>query len=108
MISLQLPFLFTPRSPNSHFFLNISERGSLRTDVTCTGDSGAGLTFERRGRWWLRGVVSQGVSKTVTVGGRSFNTCDLDYPTLFSDVFGHFEWIVQAISHKQFESSNKN
>jgi hypothetical protein len=77
-------------------------------EAACTGDSGAGLTFERRGRWWLRGVVSQGVSKMVTVGRRSFNTCDLDYPTIFSDVFGHFEWIVQTISDKQFESSNKN
>jgi hypothetical protein len=90
-------------------FLNISgAAGGLEMEAACTGDSGAGLTFERRGRWWLRGVVSQGVSKTVTVGGRSFNTCDLDYPTLFSDVFGQLEWIVQTISHQQFESSNKN
>jgi secreted trypsin-like serine protease len=65
--------------------------------VTCLGDSGGGFSVKRNNKWYLRGVVSFGISKLV----KGVVTCDEQYSTLFVDVTGYMDWIVRKVTEYQ-------
>jgi secreted trypsin-like serine protease len=58
----------------------------------CNGDSGGGMTFERGGRSYLRGVVSIGVPLETDP-----TVCNPKYYTVYSDVSKYLEWIAQNV-----------
>lgn len=53
----------------------------------CVGDSGAGIVMQRKGRWTLRGIVSQALQSNGTV------ICDLGKYIVFADVKSFSPWI---------------
>ena len=70
--------------------------------MTCQGDSGGGFSVKRNNKWYLRGVVSFGISKSVEGVGM---TCDEKYSSLFVDVTGYMDWIVQTLKGARVEES---
>jgi len=58
------------------------------------GDSGGGFALEKGGKWFLRGVVSFGASKTVE---ENVTTCDPEIPALYVDLGEYMDWIVQTV-----------
>jgi hypothetical protein len=49
-------------------------------------------------KWFLRGVISLGIQKTVQFGNKQIRTCDPDYPALNVDLATSMDWIVDEIS----------
>jgi len=58
------------------------------------GDSGGGFALEKDGKWFLRGVVSFGASKTVQ-GNKT--TCDPKISALYVDLAEYMDWIVLIV-----------
>lgn len=54
----------------------------------CDGDSGGGLSFEKDGVWYLRGIVS--------VSTAAGDTCDHNSYSGFTSVSHFREWIREA------------
>jgi secreted trypsin-like serine protease len=67
----------------------------------CVGDSGGGFAMIRGGRWYLRGVVSFGISKTSDSDAVEARMCDKDYPSLYADITSGMEWLLQALREKK-------
>lgn len=56
----------------------------------CSGDSGGGMTFEKRNKpdtWQLRGIVSVGAVTPGTL------ICHPSHYTIFTDVAKYLDWI---------------
>lgn len=53
----------------------------------CSGDSGSGMVFENNGKWYLRGIVSLGVSLA------NETRCDITQNVLFTNVPKFYDWI---------------
>jgi len=70
-----------------HFYV-IAGKGS------CVGDSGGGFALKQGGKWFLRGVVSFGASKTVR-GNKT--TCDPQISALYVDLAEYMDWIVKTV-----------
>lgn len=52
--------------------------------------------MQRGDQWYLRGVVSFGISKK-TNSTEYPRMCDANYPALYADVTSAMDWIVQKI-----------
>jgi len=63
---------------------------------SCVGDSGGGFALERNEKWFLRGVVSFGASKTVQ-GDKI--TCDPHLSALYVDLGEYMDWIVRTLAN---------
>ncbi|KAF4527173.1 hypothetical protein B566_EDAN006098 [Ephemera danica] len=64
----------------------------------CNGDSGGGMVFRRNNRWFLRGVVSNGVPLPDNI-----SLCNPEHYTVFVDVAQYRDWI----EHNQPENVNQ-
>jgi len=62
---------------------------------SCVGDSGGGFALEKEGKWFLRGFVSFGASKTVQ-GNKT--TCDARLSALYVDLGEYMQWIEQTVA----------
>jgi len=60
---------------------------------SCKGDSGGGFTLRKDGKWFLRGVVSFGASKTV----HNITTCDPKISALNVNLAEYMDWIVRIV-----------
>ncbi|XP_015174533.1 PREDICTED: uncharacterized protein LOC107065395 [Polistes dominula] len=60
----------------------------------CDGDSGGGLLFQVGNLWFLRGIVSSGISSTV-IGATE--TCNSHSYSLYTRISSHFTWIQNII-----------
>jgi len=69
----------------------------------CNGDSGGGLTMHLEGRWFVRGLVSLGVSKNIEEKGVTRYLCNTKYYTLYTDLANYMEWIVQHVPDIQYQ-----
>ncbi|XP_065346860.1 clotting factor B-like [Cloeon dipterum] len=68
--------------------------GYTNGTTTCNGDSGGSLSVEKDGRWFIRGIVSFGMSKIVKFKGRNISLCHPYQYTLFADIARSIDWIV--------------
>uniref|UniRef100_A0A182IQJ3 Uncharacterized protein n=1 Tax=Anopheles atroparvus TaxID=41427 RepID=A0A182IQJ3_ANOAO len=58
----------------------------------CNGDSGGGMFFEQNDTWYIRGIIS-------FIAMRSNATlCDSSKYTVFTDVGGFSDWVMESIS----------
>ncbi|XP_065334713.1 plasminogen-like [Cloeon dipterum] len=69
--------------------------GYLNGTSVCSGDSGGSLTVERNGQWFIRGIVSFGMSKKVLIEGSEQIFCNPNSYNLFVDVGAYVDWIVE-------------
>ncbi|XP_043497153.1 uncharacterized protein LOC122520899, partial [Polistes fuscatus] len=60
----------------------------------CDGDSGGGLVFQTGNLWFLRGIVSTGISST-TIAATA--TCNSHSYSLYTRISSHFNWIQNII-----------
>jgi secreted trypsin-like serine protease len=65
--------------------------------MACKGDSGGSFALKNKGKWYLRGVVSFGISKFI----KKVGTCHDNYSSLFVDVTGYMDWIVKTVTEYQ-------
>ncbi|CAB3376967.1 Hypothetical predicted protein [Cloeon dipterum] len=65
--------------------------------TACIGDSGGSLSLEKNGRWFIRGIVSFGMSKKSgnASGGAQETVCNPESDSLFTDVANYMDWIVE-------------
>lgn len=68
--------------------------GYANGSSVCDGDSGGGLIFEKRGQWYLKGIVSLSVGIKIVGGSR---ICDSYSYSLFTDLDRHMTWIQDII-----------
>ncbi|XP_065335823.1 uncharacterized protein LOC135936800 [Cloeon dipterum] len=61
----------------------------------CVGDSGGGLSVEKGGRWFIRGIVSFGRARRVNFNGNVQTVCNPNSYSFFADVASYLNWIVQ-------------
>ncbi|CAB3376978.1 Hypothetical predicted protein [Cloeon dipterum] len=61
----------------------------------CVGDSGGGLSVEKGGRWFIRGIVSFGRARRVNFNGSVQTVCNPNSYSFFADVASYLNWIVQ-------------
>ncbi|XP_065344608.1 chymotrypsinogen A-like [Cloeon dipterum] len=69
--------------------------GYTNGTTTCNGDSGGSLSVEKNGRWFIRGIVSFGMSKKVMFEGEERSLCHPNQYSLFADVASYVDWIVE-------------
>lgn len=62
----------------------------LGTSV-CGGDSGGGMVFKQRTKYYLRGIVS------ISVALQNSLKCDAEHYIVFADAAKHTSWISQNI-----------
>jgi secreted trypsin-like serine protease len=62
--------------------------------AACQGDSGGSLTIQKNDTWYLRGVVSFGISKK---NAQQVAVCDEKYPSLYADLASSIDWIVKVV-----------
>ncbi|XP_043583759.1 modular serine protease-like [Bombus pyrosoma] len=67
--------------------------GYVNGSSVCNGDSGGGLIFSSNTLWYLKGIVSVTISKTI--GGST--TCNSDTYSLYTQVSNHLLWIQDII-----------
>ncbi|XP_043487981.1 limulus clotting factor C-like isoform X2 [Polistes fuscatus] len=60
----------------------------------CDGDSGGGLVFQTGNVWFLRGIVSLSLGKTLT-GGTTI--CDSNSYSLHTRISNHIKWIQDTL-----------
>ncbi|XP_065346523.1 putative serine protease 45 [Cloeon dipterum] len=72
--------------------------------TTCNGDSGGSLSVEKDGRWFIRGIVSFGMSKIVEFEGKNTSLCHPNQYSLFTDVANYMDWIVENTSDISFRN----
>ncbi|XP_014607219.1 PREDICTED: uncharacterized protein LOC106788464 [Polistes canadensis] len=60
----------------------------------CDGDSGGGLVFQTGNLWFLRGIVSTGISATTIA---ATTTCNSNSYSLYTRISSHFNWIQNII-----------
>lgn len=60
----------------------------------CDGDSGGGMFFQRNGAFYIRGIVSVGITKMMVSEAK----CDPTQYSVFTDVAIHLDWIKQHLS----------
>ncbi|CAB3384774.1 Hypothetical predicted protein [Cloeon dipterum] len=78
--------------------------GYMNGTTTCNGDSGGSLSVEKDGRWFVRGIVSFGKSKTVMFEGEERSFCHPNYYSLFVDVASYMDWIVENTPEISFRN----
>ncbi|XP_065335868.1 chymotrypsin B-like [Cloeon dipterum] len=61
----------------------------------CLGDSGGSLSIKKNGRWFIRGIVSFGLSKRVILDGEEQIACNPNSFSLYADVAYYMDWIVR-------------
>jgi Trypsin len=66
----------------------------------CRGDSGGGFAMKRGDRWYLRGVVSFGISKKIYRDKVVVQTCDEKYPSLYADITSAMDWLVDTVRER--------
>ncbi|XP_065347524.1 chymotrypsinogen A-like [Cloeon dipterum] len=71
---------------------------------TCNGDSGGSLSVEKDSRWFIRGIVSIGMSKRVKFNGEETLLCHPDQYSLFADVASFMDWIVENTPEISFRN----
>jgi secreted trypsin-like serine protease len=64
--------------------------------AACTGDSGGGLIIKKDSKWFLRGIVSFGISKRNELDEA---VCDEKYPSLYADLGNSVDWIVDQLAN---------
>ncbi|XP_065336868.1 coagulation factor IX-like isoform X2 [Cloeon dipterum] len=70
---------------------------------TCKGDSGGSLAVEKNGRWFVRGIVSFGITKKVLVDNEEESFCMPNRYSLFVDVASYMDWIVENTPDVSFK-----
>lgn len=89
--------LTTPRVSNEKCFLDQPEFVQMSSDRTfccgarngtgpCKGDSGSGLYFKQRNKYYLGGIVSASTYK-------NFNQCDVYNYAVYTEVFKFIPWL---------------
>ncbi|XP_065346929.1 chymotrypsinogen A-like [Cloeon dipterum] len=78
--------------------------GYTNGTTTCNGDSGGSLSIEKDGRWFIRGIVSSGMSKKVMFEGEERLLCHPNQYSLFADVAGYVDWIVENTPEISFRN----
>ncbi|XP_065336179.1 CLIP domain-containing serine protease B10-like isoform X2 [Cloeon dipterum] len=78
--------------------------GYTNGTTTCNGDSGGSLSVEKDGRWFIRGIVSFGISKIVEFEGKNTTLCHSNEYTLFADVASYMDWIVENTPEISFRN----
>ncbi|XP_065335192.1 uncharacterized protein LOC135936344 [Cloeon dipterum] len=68
--------------------------GFTNGTTVCNGDSGGSLSVKKDGRWFIRGIVSFGMSKKVMFEGEERSFCHPNQYALFADVASYVDWIV--------------
>ncbi|KAI4476304.1 hypothetical protein M0804_013720, partial [Polistes exclamans] len=69
--------------------------GYTNGTAVCDGDSGGGLVIRTGNVWFLRGIVSLSLGKTLT-GGTTI--CDIHSYSLYTHISTHINWIEDIIS----------
>ncbi|XP_065335987.1 transmembrane protease serine 9-like [Cloeon dipterum] len=71
--------------------------GYTNGTTACHGDSGGSLSLEKNGRWFIRGIVSFGMSKKSAnaSGGAQETVCNPNSYSLFTDVANYMDWILE-------------
>lgn len=64
--------------------------------AACTGDSGGGLIIKKDSKWFLRGIVSFGISKRNELDEA---VCDEKYPSLYADLANSVDWIMDQLAN---------
>ncbi|CAB3376963.1 Hypothetical predicted protein [Cloeon dipterum] len=72
--------------------------------TTCKGDSGGSLAVQKYGRWFIRGIVSFGITKKVTVDDKQESFCMPNRYSLFVDVASYMDWIVENTPDVSFKN----
>lgn len=78
--------LETTNTPGENFCAGYTNGTS-----TCQGDSGGGIAIKVNGRWFLRGIVSFGVTR------KGYVFCNPNTYSVFLDVAHYLEWIENNI-----------
>ncbi|XP_065335036.1 CLIP domain-containing serine protease B15-like [Cloeon dipterum] len=78
--------------------------GYMNGTTTCNGDSGGSLSVEKNGRWFIRGIVSFGISKMVEFEGEERSLCHPNQYSLFVDVASYVDWIVENTPEISFRN----
>ncbi|XP_065335084.1 uncharacterized protein LOC135936256 [Cloeon dipterum] len=84
--------------PGDNFCAGYSNR-----TTTCKGDSGGGLAVEKDGLWFVRGIVSFGITKKVLVDDEEESFCMPNRYSLFVDVASYMDWIVENTPDVSFK-----
>ncbi|XP_065345941.1 chymotrypsin B-like [Cloeon dipterum] len=69
--------------------------GYTNGTTTCNEDIGGSLSVEKYGRWFIRGIVSFAMAKKVEFEGKNTSLCHPNQYSLFADVAGYVDWIVE-------------
>ncbi|XP_043487983.1 limulus clotting factor C-like [Polistes fuscatus] len=100
--SVSLPYIPISQCKSSKNFLESENlitmdkfcAGYTNGTAVCDGDSGGGLVFKTRDRWYLRGIVSLSLGRTLT-GGTTI--CDIHSYSLYTHISSHINWIEDII-----------
>jgi hypothetical protein len=57
--------------------------------------------LEINNKWFLRGVISNGVEKNVVINEKPTPTCNPIYPSLFVDLANSMDWIVKEVANEE-------
>ncbi|XP_065345293.1 uncharacterized protein LOC135942880 [Cloeon dipterum] len=68
--------------------------GYTNGTTICNGYSGGSLSVEKNDRWFIRGIVSFGMSKKVMFEGNETSLCHPNQYSLLADVASYMDWIV--------------
>lgn len=66
--------------------------------AVCNGDSGGALVVERKGVYFVRGIISVSVSNP-----NDTTLCNLEYPALFTDVAKYRQWISTHVGRELYD-----
>ncbi|XP_065335744.1 transmembrane protease serine 9-like [Cloeon dipterum] len=78
--------------------------GYTNGTTVCNGDSGGSLSVEKDGRWFIRGILSFGVSKKVMFEGEQRSLCHPNHYSLIVDVASYMDWIVENTPEISFRN----